>query len=256
MSDYQIAVEGMSQVLSWIPSSVEAFNRRNYKPNFEGIYQKLVPSFDAIEQLYCSVLEPEAMLENMADAFTQSAVARIESCKNRRAKDAEMMNLNLHLAVFVYPAILNYKGTSSLPLTDKIGQKWKEAFPKSNVSRADLETIEKGFQRKFCYITTAVCETFQKPDDCYELTLLRNYRDGYMMSLPEGEELIRRYYDLAPTIVKHIDQKPDRLDIYRQIWDRYLSECIRLIEENELERCRQLYTDMVGQLQAEYFFVS
>ena len=77
-----------------------------------------------------------------------------------------------------------------------------------------------------------------------------------MMSLPEGEELIRRYYDLAPTIVKHIDQKPDRLDIYRQIWDRYLSECIRLIEENELERCRQLYTDMVGQLQAEYFFVS
>ena len=75
-------------------------------------------------------------------------------------------------------------------------------------------------------------------------------------ALPEGEQLIRRYYDLAPTIVKHIDQKENRQEIYRRIWDDYLSECIRLIEGDELELCRQLYTDMVEELSQEYFFVS
>ena len=63
-----------------------------------------------------------------------------------------------------------------LALHEVIGA-WKEAFPKSALQATSFEEIEQGFRKKFCYITSAVCETFGKPDDCYELTLLRNYRD-------------------------------------------------------------------------------
>lgn len=42
--------------------------------------------------------------------------------------------------------------------------------------------------------------------------------------------MIRKYYDVAPSIVKHINQRPDRKEIYQSIWDEYLSPCIRLIE--------------------------
>ena len=129
------------------------------------------------------------------------------------------------------------------------------AFPKSNLQAADYEFIEKGFHKKFCYITTAVCETFQKPDDCYELTLLRNYRDQYLAALPEGEEIIRAYYDVAPTIVKHINRQKNAGEIYRDIWSDYLSPCIHMIEEGKNEECKDLYIKMVRDLQKEYFYL-
>ena len=43
---------------------------------------------------------------------------------------------------------------------------------------------------------------------------------------------------VAPSIVKHINQRPDRKEIYQSIWDEYLSPCIGLIESHQLEDCR------------------
>ncbi|MDY3250661.1 MAG: CFI-box-CTERM domain-containing protein, partial [Candidatus Choladocola sp.] len=139
-------------------------------------------------------------------------------------------------------------------LADKLVAGWKKQFPKTNIQAEEFQFIEKGFHKKFCYITTAVCETFGKSDDCYELTTLRDYRDNYLASLPEGEELIRMYYDVAPTIVKHINQKSDSGEIYRSIWDTYLAPCISMIEHHQLEDCRSHYEDMVHTLQKEYFY--
>ena len=165
-----------------------------------------------------------------------------------------MMDMNLVMAVYVFPMILKYKGKSSQPLVDEIMAQWKKAFPRSNIQPAEYEYIEKGFHKKFCYITTAVCQTFGKPDDCYELTLLRNYRDHYLAELPEGEEIIKAYYDVAPTIVKHINKQKDSSDIYHGIWTQYLSPCIHLIEDGRNEECKELYKQMVEELQKEYFY--
>ena len=61
------------------------------------------------------------------------------------------------------------------------------------------------------------------------------------------------YYDQAPSIVKHIDRRDNASEIYRSIWDTYLSECIGMIENGELENCRDLYIRMVEDLRKEYF---
>ena len=254
MSSYQTAIELMQSILKPDESALDSFNRSNYKTSFQTRYQMFVPAFDAIEELYHTVVEPDTMLNNMAQALTDTAVAYIDSLKRRNQKESAMMNLNMQLAVFVFPAVLHYKGDSSQPLAEAIRKSWKEAFPKSNVQPAEMEFIEKGFHRKFCYITTAVCTTQGKPDDCYELTLLRDYRDGYLASLENGNALIAKYYDVAPTIVRHIDERPDAEQIYGQIWEDYLSPCIHMIEEGKNEECRLLYMQMVYDLQDAYFY--
>ena len=244
----------MQKMLDKDVSVLETFNRKNYKGSFESQYQKYVPAFDAIESLFHSVREPQEMLENMAQALTDSALEQLDGIKRRSQKDNAQMNFNMQLAVFVYPAILHYKGDSSRPLCDAIQASWKKAFPKSNVQAAEFEFIEKGFHRKFCYITTAVCNALQKGDDCPELMLLRDYRDGYLSSVEGGEEMIRRYYDVAPSIVRHINEHQDAQQIYQGIWTEYISPCIGLIKDGENEACRKLYMQMVDDLHRDYFF--
>ena len=46
--------------------------------------------------------------------------------------------------------------------------------------------------KKGCFITSAVCESFGKPDDCYELTMFRSFRDNYLAKEQDGEIRILR----------------------------------------------------------------
>ena len=41
-------------------------------------------------------------------------------------------------------------------------------------------------------------------------------------------------------------------EIYRGIWNDYLSPCIRLIEEDRNEECRDVYSQMVRRLEKDY----
>lgn len=100
-----------------------------------------------------------------------------------------------------------------------------------------------------CYITTAVCGEYGKPDDCYELTAFRKFRDGWLSEQPDGTELIERYYNTAPAIVALINRQENRAEIYRGLNEKYLSKCLAFIESNEYQRCKETYTQMM-----EYLF--
>lgn len=102
-----------------------------------------------------------------------------------------------------------------------------------------------------CYITTAVCEEYGKPDDCYELTAFRGFRDHWLQYQPDGKELIAQYYRTAPAIVKDIDKQPNRAEIYRYLKDTYLSKCLAYIESGENEKCKSTYVDMMEYLYRE-----
>lgn len=107
----------------------------------------------------------------------------------------------------------------------------------------------------FCYITTAICELEGKADDCYELTQFRHFRDNYLLKQPNGEQLIKTYYETAPQIIKAIDKianHEQRKAIYMDIKQRYLSKCLTYIEQEEYEACKQLYIQMVHELQKKY----
>ncbi len=73
-----------------------------------------------------------------------------------------------------------------------------------------------------CFITSAVCQSFGKPDDCYELTSFRSFRDNWLSKQEDGAGLIKEYYKIAPVIVKNIDSKSNSAEIYNNIWNSYL----------------------------------
>lgn len=253
---YLTALHGMEKIIPDWENPMGSFNKKSYADTFKNYYESNLNVYAAVETGYESAVDKEQFVLNMANAVVESAVSAIDAVTRKRKKDAKLIDMNLCMVVYVLPGILKYGGESAKPLTDIILKRWKEQFPSTNISAAPFEDIEAGFHKKWCYITTAVCETQGKPDDCYELTLFRNYRDGYLMEQPEGEQVIREYYDVAPTIVKRINQLPERDKIYQSIWDMYLEPCMSMIEKGENESCKELYMEMVRKLEEKYFYCS
>ena len=252
MTDYQTAMEGMTSMLEDPERLIQSFKRGLYPDGFQKFYLNLVPAMDAIERLYLSVGEPDTMLDNMAKGFVDRA-KELYDLTPRRKRDVFFINQSLAVAGYVFPAILQYQGESSGKLIEHMQLRWKEAFPKSNIKAAGYDEIEKGFHRKWCYITTAACQFRGMADDCDELNLLRDYRDTYMASKKDGEALIREYYDIAPSIVKHINMQPDARSVYDRIWEQYIDPCIRKIREGRMEECLDLYIQMVLEMKDRYF---
>lgn len=95
-----------------------------------------------------------------------------------------------------------------------------------------------------CYLTTACCEFKGLPDDCHELTVMRNFRDTYLKEQPYGNKLIEFYYLDAPSLVKLIDRQENRAEIYHDIYGQ-IQEIVKLVEIKENETAIILYMYMV-----------
>lgn len=103
-----------------------------------------------------------------------------------------------------------------------------------------------------CFVTTAVCDSFGKPDDCAELTAFRNFRDGWLVAQPDGKSLIAEYYSVAPKIVEKINRLADAAQIYENIWQKYLAPCLNFIKRGENLACKNKYVEMVRELKSRY----
>ena len=120
-----------------------------------------------------------------------------------------------------------------------------------NSKRSD-EMPKKEQKKGSCFITTAVCTNFNKPDDCCELTMFRSFRDRWLAAQLDGSALIKEYYRIAPAIVQRIDSRPDGSAIYREIWSRYLLPCLHYIEMGANNKCKELYIKMVKELEKRF----
>ena len=74
------------------------------------------------------------------------------------------------------------------------------------------------------------------------------------MESEEGRKIVEEYYNIAPTIVNRIGRREDADEIYHGIWGSYLEPCIRLIETDRKEECRDLYITMVRTLEKEFLY--
>ena len=107
-------------------------------------------------------------------------------------------------------------------------------------------------QNSGCFITTAVCDSFGKPDDCYELATFRKFRDTWLAAQPDGKNLIAEYYTVAPRIVDGINRLSDSAQIYKDIWQKYLEPCLNFIRNSDNLACKDKYIEMVGDLKKKY----
>ena len=98
-----------------------------------------------------------------------------------------------------------------------------------------------------CFLTMACCENKGLPDDCYELEVLRDFRDNYMMS--EHYEEVTRYYEQAPGIVAAVNRLPNAKFIWNETYDKIVI-AVDMIERGEQEKAFELYKSLFGDLRA------
>ena len=115
-----------------------------------------------------------------------------------------------------------------------------------------IKTVSSATKSDGCFITTAVCDSFHKPDNCYELTMFRAFRDNWLKKQTDGQQLIAQYYAIAPKIVKNINKLADADEIYLHIWNKYLKSCLSYIEHGKNEQCKSVYVKMVQDLYKKY----
>lgn len=103
-----------------------------------------------------------------------------------------------------------------------------------------------------CFITTATCHSRNLPDDCHELTVLRNFRDTYMLRNDDMKLEVAEYYEIAPKICRKIDEQENSFGIYENIWRQWLQPAIDAIDDGKNETAYNIYKQMVLQLKSQY----
>lgn len=103
-----------------------------------------------------------------------------------------------------------------------------------------------------CFLTSACVDALGKEDDCYELTVLRRFRDEWLVRQEGGKEDVARYYSFAPIIVSEIDAAPNRLETYRAIYADLVKPCVELIEAGQMNEAWTAYRQYTEQMIAKY----
>ena len=139
------------------------------------------------------------------------------------------------------------EGLGVQPNSDRAEYWYRKAAEAGNETAK--ENLSNLLRRKSdCFITTAVCESSGKADDCEELTTLRKFRDGWLANQPDGKTLIAEYYAIAPQIVNKINSLPDAAQVYKDLLENYLEPCLSFIKQGDPQACKQLYIEMVTSL--------
>lgn len=128
----------------------------------------------------------------------------------------------------------------------------RNTFTKKYVTMHCPDCMESGLalppEPKGCFITTAVCTFQNKADDCYELEILRRFRDEYLIKKYSNE--IIKYYETSPKIVDLINESNQKKEIYRDI-RKEIDKCIYFIENEEYEMAFEVYGKMFLKLKID-----
>lgn len=230
------------------------FSKKVYENSFENLNERYKSTVAKIIETCEKADEKDKVIEEISSIIPNILQDKLKAVSSKRKRESLQLDYNTAMVTYIVPVLIYSRNDSCEMIVDRMLIKWNK-ISKLTLQKAHYEEISGGFKSRLCYITTAVCNSMNKPDDCYELTLLREYRDGYLSSQDKGAEIIEEYYDIAPTIVKRIDDSADSEKIYENIWNTYLKPCVSLIENDKNDECQILYKEMVRSLEAQYIFL-
>jgi len=102
-----------------------------------------------------------------------------------------------------------------------------------------------------CFITTACVEYYNLPDNCPQLNLLRKFRDNYLMKTKNGQNLVLKYYETAPRLVKKMKEDIKHAKLFKKIFQEINKACGYILSENFIE-AEKIYTNVVLSLHNRY----
>jgi len=246
-------------VLSHIPHTVvgreiKQFTKAEYGSYFSAYVEENRAIFQRLQQ-FCDrhTQQRGAALQLTCDTLLNAMVRDLS--RKSQIGTGRLLQFDTYKMVvvsYLTPCVFHLDLDLSLEFNQRLLETWLAHYPKQRYQLVTEAQISAGFQRKWhqCYITQAVCIYLEKPDDCYELTAFRQFRDGYLRSCSDGSALIEEYYRDAPDIVARIHLNGQSGNIYPWIWKTCLLPCLRDIEGNRLEDCKRNYVAMIRELQA------
>lgn len=249
---YSTIQEGLESLFDQSISLSKKFNKKTYEHTFKDAYDEYKGLFASIIEVCEKAEDKEPVIDEIAGVIPNILHQKLEGVTSKRKVENIYMDYNLGVVVYAIPLLGYSHNEYCEQIIDRMIEKWNAHAGSLKISKSTFESINGGFKKGLCYITTAVCESLGRPDDCYELTLLREFRDNYLLSQEQGEAIVNAYYNIAPTIVKRINKSGHTDEIYRDIWETYLHPCVKLIEEERREECQEIYSSMVKDLEARY----
>lgn len=244
--------EQLPQIMLQNMPLIKEFKSNAYKDAFDDLFRTYRPVFDHLEEVYLNAEDKGRCVKEIAEDFVEKAKRQYDERKTKTNKSTLTLDYNMLMASFVIPCILEYRGESTEALADALILAWNNTFTAYKIQKGRFSDIDGSFKRKLCYITTAVCDSLGKEDDCYELNMLRGFRDNYMMHSQEGIALVREYYEMAPLLVMRMNSIKDSGAIYQGIYDQFIQPCIAYIEERRYRQCQDKYREMVQTLRNRY----
>ena len=156
MSYYTTAIEGIPKMLLSIENPMEGFKRKQFPDVFKAYYEAHRPTLEAIENGYNTVVDKEQFLTNMGYALADAAKESIDKKpkKSQREKSPDGLQfLSGRLYLSGDPGI---SGASTEILVQKVGEAWKDRFPRSmssllamNRSMPDLSESSATLPRRY-----------------------------------------------------------------------------------------------------------
>ena len=104
-----------------------------------------------------------------------------------------------------------------------------------------------------CYLTTACVAAMGLTDRCYELDVLRSFRDNVLLRTPRGRKAVKEYYNLAPEIITAIEEKegPNAINVFQGLYPE-IQKIVNFILSGNFESAFQNYKQMTSQLKTNY----
>ena len=214
---------------------------------------------------YPLIDEIEGMIAYDEGDYASALMYFTKVLKHFGVTDDNHLSSSINDRTYAYLGNIYYYGKGTVKDEEKAKKYYLKIFSDTFKSAEEqkekfgLEACEtwekiKPVQKGGCYITTATCNSLGVKDDCYELNLFRNYRDNWVRSQIDGQQLINEYYRVAPIIVKNINTMADSKVVYQKIWDNYLTKCVSLIEQKKFNECKVIYVKMVLHLKDRYLY--
>ena len=231
---------------------IKDFKASSYKDAFDDLFRTYRPVLTHLEEVYLNTEDKERFIRDISEDFVAKVKQQYDEKTTKANKNTLVLDYNMLMTSFAIPCILEYRGESTEQLADALILTWNDTFTRYKIQKGRFSDIDGSFKRKLCYITTAVCDSLGKEDDCYELTTLRSFRDDYMMHSKVGSTLVREYYEMAPMLVMRMNSFRESKSIYHQIYEQFIQPCITYIEEKRYQDCQNKYREMVQELTSQY----
>ncbi len=106
----------------------------------------------------------------------------------------------------------------------------------------------------WCFISTACAEARGMADDCYELALLRLFREEHVARLPEGEAALAAYREKAPRIVAAVEALGESAarEVWEEVYERGVKPAVALITNGSWDEAYELYSSMCAELEERF----